>query len=219
MSRIVSIVVVLVIVAATILYSLFAHQLTASDDRSGFAYGFALASLVLVAVFLFIGHRRRWLLMALVVFAALAAWGLRHSLVWDPRWVYLLQHAGANFGLALLFGLSLGSPAGSLVTRMARAIHGELPEDVLRYTRRVTWAWTLFFVVMALLSVGLFFLADMSTWSVFINFLTLPLVALMFVVEYLVRRLVLPGHEHKSILAGVRAYSQLGRRDSPADKS
>lgn len=219
MSRIVSIAAVLVIVAATILYSLLAHRLTASDDRSEVAYGFALASLFIVAVCLVIGQRRRWLFLALVSVAALAAWSLRHSLVWDPRWIYLLQHVGANVGLALLFGLSLVSPSGSLVTRMARSIQGELPEDVLRYTRRVTWAWTLFFAVMALVSIGLFCLADMSTWSVFINFLTLPLVALMFVIEYLVRRVVLPDVEHKSILAGVRAYTQLGRRNSPSDKS
>lgn len=219
MSRIVSIAAVLVIVAATILYSLFAHRLTASDDRSELAYAFALASLFLVAVCLVISHRRRWLFIGMALAAGLVAWSLRHRLVWDPRWIYLLQHVGANVGLALLFGLSLRSARGSLVTRMAVAIQGELPDEVARYTRQVTWAWTVFFVLMAVVSIGLFWLADMSTWSVFINFLTLPLVALMFVVEYSVRRVVLPNMEHKGILAGVRAYAQLGRRNSPPDES
>jgi uncharacterized membrane protein len=81
------------------------------------------------------------------------------------------------------------------------------------YTRQVTIAWTLFFGAMALASTLLFFLAPLATWSVFANLLTLPLVALMFIGEYWVRRWVLPEMRHMRILDAVRAFTF---RNTPA---
>jgi uncharacterized membrane protein len=52
----------------------------------------------------------------------------------------------------------------------------------------------------------LFFLAPLTTWSFFANFLTLPLVALMFIGEYWVRWRVLPEMRHMRILDAVRAF-------------
>jgi uncharacterized membrane protein len=68
-----------------------------------------------------------------------------------------------------------------------------------------------FFAAMASVSTLLFFLAPLTAWSVFDNFLTLPLVALMFIAEYRVRRRALPGMQHAHILDAVRAF-----RDSTA---
>jgi uncharacterized membrane protein len=51
----------------------------------------------------------------------------------------------------------------------------------------------------------------LATWSVFANFLTLPLVALMFIGEYWIRRRVLPEMRHMHILDAVRAF-----RNTPA---
>ena len=51
----------------------------------------------------------------------------------------------------------------------------------------------------------LFFLTPLAVWSAFANFLTLPLVALMFVAEFLVRRRVL-NEAQGSPLDAVRAY-------------
>jgi uncharacterized membrane protein len=191
-------------------YSLYAHELTLSDDRSSFGYVFALASLYLVAVCFAVGSRYRFALILLASLLVLLGWAVRDTLAWDPRWVYLGQHAGAMLGLALLFGLTLNSVRGSLVTRMARLVHAqELPASVERYTWQVTLAWTLFFVVMGVVSLALFFLGYIEAWSWFINFLTLPLVIAMFVLEYLVRRIRIRDFEHKSILDGIRAYSRL----------
>jgi uncharacterized membrane protein len=98
-----------------------------------------------------------------------------------------------------------------LCTRFAQAVHVLVTPQHEIYTRQVTIAWTLFFVAMALVSTLLFFLAPLATWSVFANFLTLPLVALMFIAEYWVRRWVLPEMRHTHILDAVRAF-----RDTPA---
>ena len=67
---------------------------------------------------------------------------------------------------------------------------------------------------MALVSVSLFAFGNPVWWSVFVNFLSLPLTLLMFLLEYLVRRLHLRDFEHKSILEGIRAYSKMSQSDS-----
>ena len=216
MRKVVSVAALLAIVTATVLYSLFAHHLSATDDRSELSYLFALSSLYLVALCLALGSPWRRTIIVLSSLTVLIGWWYRDGLVWDPRWVYLLQHAGTNAGLALLFGLSLQSAKGALVTRMARVVHGggPLPDAVERYTRSVTLAWTLFFVLMTMISIGLFAFGDPVWWSVFVNFLSWPLTLLMFLLEYLVRRLRLKNFEHKSIWEGIRAYSKMSQSDS-----
>ncbi|MGZ8252126.1 MAG: hypothetical protein ACXWT7_07260, partial [Methylophilaceae bacterium] len=83
---------------------------------------------------------------------------------------------------------------------------GALPPEHERYARYVTVAWVIFFALMLLTSTLLFFLAPLATWSIFVNFLTLPLVALMFVLEFMVRRRVLVALPSGHILDAVRAY-------------
>jgi uncharacterized membrane protein len=85
-------------------------------------------------------------------------------------------------------------------------VHGTLAPAMERYTRQVTAAWSIFFGAMALVSTALFFCAPVSVWSVFANFFTGPLIALMFIGEYAVRRRVLPDVEHAGIVAGMQAF-------------
>jgi uncharacterized membrane protein len=93
-----------------------------------------------------------------------------------------------------------------LCARFAEAVHAPLTPQHEVYARQVTVAWTLFFAAMALASTLLFFLAPLTTWSVFANFLTLPLVVLMFIAEYWVRRWALPDMQHAHFLSAVRAF-------------
>jgi uncharacterized membrane protein len=212
MHRLLGILAVVAVLAASVAYSLFAHHLSATDDRSEFGYVFALASLYLVALGIAWGSSWRRTIIITASIAVLLGWGFRDTLFWDPRWVYLLEHAGVNASLAALFGLSLASPRGALITRMALAVHGVLPPEIVRYTRQVTGAWTVFFVLVTTASIVLFFWGDPLWWSVLVNILSLPLVALMFIVEYAVRRFRFPDFEHKSIVEGIRAYGRIGNR-------
>jgi uncharacterized membrane protein len=101
-----------------------------------------------------------------------------------------------------------------LVTHLARRVHGTLPDDITSYTRHVTWAWCLLFGAMALASLLLFAFAPLETWSLFVNVLTFPLVAGMFVVEYTYRLLRYRTFSHVSLFAAVRAFQELGRAAS-----
>jgi uncharacterized membrane protein len=52
----------------------------------------------------------------------------------------------------------------------------------------------------------LFFTVPLRIWSFFSNFCALPLVLLMFVAEYAVRRRVLPQTTRAGLLATMRVY-------------
>ncbi len=120
--------------------------------------------------------------------------------------VYLLQEGGFYSLMAASFGQSLLGRRVALCTQLADKVHGPLTPQEVRYTRRVTAAWALFFIAITAATVGLFLFAPLRVWSLFANFCVLPLIGLMFVAEYAVRRRVLPQTPHRGILAAVRVY-------------
>lgn len=161
-------------------------------------------------------------LSALVAGALCIAWALAaHYIVgmqaagpW-AGWINLGQHVGFNLILGAVFGRTLIGRRDPLVTGLARLLHERMTPALLRYTRQVTVAWTLFFLGSAALSVLLFLLAPIETWSVFANILMLPLVALMFVAENEVRKRVLPPEDQVGILAAVHAFRAYRARTKP----
>jgi len=120
--------------------------------------------------------------------------------------LYLLQEGGFYALLAASFGLSLRAGRVPLCTRFADKVHGPLSREEFIYSRRVTAAWTLFFVALGLVTLGLFEFAPLPVWSFFANFCAIPLIGLMFVAEYAVRRWALPQGERRGILAAIRVY-------------
>lgn len=148
-----------------------------------------------------------------VILAAIAAAVLALFLGWNglerhfPD-LFFIEHAGANLVLGILFGRTLAQGREPLCTRFARVIHGDLPPEVVRYSRQVTVAWTVFFAVLCVLSCALYFLRFIEAWSLLANILTPFLVGAMFVIEYGVRMRVLPHWERVGILASVRAFSR-----------
>lgn len=124
-----------------------------------------------------------------------------------PANIYFIQHIALFSVLTLWFGRSLFGQRQAICTHFARFDQPVMNERVVRYTRRITLAWTLFFMAMVCTSIGLFLFTDVRIWSIFVNFLSLPLVALMFVIEYAVRCQQLP--EGKTgITSAFRAYRQ-----------
>jgi uncharacterized membrane protein len=118
----------------------------------------------------------------------------------------LVQDSSVYALLAVTFGRSLMAGRVALCTQLAHKEHGPLSAAELRYTWRVTAAWTIFFLVVTTVSILLFVLAPLRIWSLYIDFCVLPLVGAMFTAEYLVRRRVLPEVKRTGLLATVRAY-------------
>ena len=127
--------------------------------------------------------------------------------------IFGLPHLVTNLFLMWLFARTLKDGREPLITSIARRVHGSLKADIEIYTRRVTYAWSLFFLLQVVLSVGLYIFASLAAWSMFINILNAPLILLMFVCEYSYRILRYPDHP-SSILSGLQFFS----RDKPIAK-
>jgi uncharacterized membrane protein len=170
--------------------------------------GVALALGPVLAVGLLLAWR--WTHLGVALLAA-AAVGMILSHYWPVleknfSVVYLLQEGGFYSLMAASFGQSLLGRRVALCTQLADKVHGPLTPQEVRYTRRVTAAWSLFFILITAATVGLFLFAPLRIWSLFANFCVLPLIGLMFVAEYAVRRRVLPQVPRRGILAAVRVY-------------
>ena len=138
--------------------------------------------------------------------AALLLYWFRDAALRHFSLVYLANDCTIYGLLALGFGRSLRRGAIPVCTALADKVHGPLSAAELRYTRRVTLAWTLFFGAITLTTVVLFALAPLPVWSFFSNFVTVPLVLVMFAVEYAVRRRALPSTADGGLIATLKAY-------------
>ena len=120
---------------------------------------------------------------------------------------YLLQFLVTQFLLALVFALTLLPGKTPLITRFAQMAHGlPLPHGVESYGKYTTLTWALFFLFLALTSCLLYIFGSLQIWLFFCNFLYLPLIAAMFIIEYLARSYFLPHVEKVSILMGWNLY-------------
>jgi len=120
--------------------------------------------------------------------------------------VYLIQQLGFYSIMAFTFGRSLRKGRVPLCTELADRVHGPLTALELRYTRNVTLAWVIFFLLNLVANFLLFEFAPLRVWSLFVNFCSLPLILLMFVAEYAVRRRVLPQVPRSGLIATLRVY-------------
>jgi uncharacterized membrane protein len=177
------------------------------------AFALALAPLVLMAAGFVL---RQWLnptaalnKTVLVLACAISSMALLNywaSLSQWTEWIFLAQNVGANAALGLMFANTLRPTKTPLVTQFATILHQQCSAEMLCYTRRVTWAWVWFFLLMCLVSLGLFFGAPLSVWSAFINLLAWPLVGLMFASEFAFRRWAHPEFEPVSLKQGVQTF-------------
>lgn len=194
------------IAALVIGYPLLAHYTNESTHGGNLGALVSIAPVVLIALVLAWRSPRRVIMLGVLALLCGVLWAGWPALMNHYGLVYWLQHVGIQLILFMTFGRTLIAGRQPLCTRFAEAVHAPLTPQHEIYARQVTVAWTLFFAAMALASTLLFFLAPLATWSVFANFLTLPLVVLMFIAEYWVRRRMLPDMRHTHILDAVRAF-------------
>lgn len=190
-----------------------AHQGSAGEGNPDFAA--ALATLPVVAIVVMLLWRAGnplWPAAGGLAMLGLLAW-LWPALRQNVALLYFVQHLATNLALAILFGRSLFGPREALVTQLSRKAHGGVISAAkARYTRKVTVAWSIFFLVTALLSTALFWLAPPAVWSAFANLLTVPLLLLMFAVEHFFRYRVLAPGDRSSVADTIRAYRAATQR-------
>jgi uncharacterized membrane protein len=91
-----------------------------------------------------------------------------------------------NAAFLAAFGWSLVS-GPSMIERLARLREPELPPAAIRYTRRVTQAWCVFFVANGAACLGTALFAAEAVWSLYTGVISYMLMGLMFGGEYLLR--------------------------------
>src|SRR3954466_5788229 len=200
-------------IAGVMAYQGLAYYMTVNYPRDGLGEALVAAPVVLVTAGLLLRTARGRL-----VLAVLTAAGIVGFLAWraagaDAVWFYPVPYLAVYLMLLWAFGSTLISGRQPLVTQLATLVHGQIPADIERYTRSITWAWCVFFAGMAMTSVSLFLFAPLRAWSVFNSLLNLPLVVAMFLGEYAWRLWRYPHFSHASIptMRGARTKFEFHR--------
>jgi uncharacterized membrane protein len=118
-----------------------------------------------------------WLAVALLCFYA--AWDNSP----DALRVYPVL---VNFALLIWFASSLRHPPPVIET-LARLQHPDLPPEGVRYTRKVTQIWCLFFLFNGLAALYTSLWCSMACWTLYNGVIAYVLMALLMAIEYLVR--------------------------------
>lgn len=195
-----------------IVYSLLAHYTHQSPDRAGLGIVVALSPVMVIALLVAWQSPQRIAMLMLVVLTVLVLRWQWTALTAHAGLVYWLQYTAMQLILFVMFARTLVGGRKPLCTHFAEIVHAPLSPKHVIYARQVTVAWSAFFAAMALTSTVLFFWAPINTWSIFVNFLTWPLVGLMFVAEYGVRRWLLPELRHTHLFDAIRAFRHASTR-------
>jgi len=118
-----------------------------------------------------------------------------------------------NLLIFLLFLSTLVSGSVPLIGRITQLIKADVPDEVMQYCRTVTWVWASFFLLVAIVSLLLSVFSTIEHWSLFTNFVVYILIGVMFVVEYLVRRIVMKDYIDRSFVQFVRDLRKVDYRE------
>ena len=207
------------VAVASVAYVLGTHWLmTAAHDSPWNVVGVLSPMLAAIALGAWRGGQRMLALGAAALIAALCAQALLGVHV-SAQALYVVQHAGINVFLAVLFGATLRAGHKPFITGLAERVHTVFTPEMAAYTRKATLAWTLYFVGMAVVSLLLYAFAPFDAWALFANLLTPLAVALMFGGEYLLRYWLHPEFERTSVADAVRAYMQSGQAPAKPDSA
>lgn len=121
----------------------------------------------------------RWSVAAALLLVAVALW----SNLLLPLKLYPVL---VNAVLLATFGYSLWTPQ-SVVERLARLREPDFPPAAVRYTRRVTQVWCVFFILNGGIALATALWASEAVWSLYTGVIAYVLMALLFGGEYLVR--------------------------------
>jgi uncharacterized membrane protein len=142
----------------------------------------------------------------------LASGALLYWLVVAGHGLYALYvpPAAIPAALLLLFAGSLRAGEVPLVTRIARIMHdGALPEDLVSYTRRVTWLWCAVCASLFLSAVLLAVFASPPLWSLMTNLVHYLVLGAVFLLEYAWRRFRFRHHPHLGLFQFLRRLAQV----------
>ena len=102
--------------------------------------------------------------------------------------------------MALFFYRTLRPGSEPLITRIARMEHPDLPPDMARHARMLTWAWSLCFVLLFVVALVLAPLLQLAVWSRWVHGLGYAIPGALFLGEYAYRHYRFRERHHGSLL-------------------
>ncbi|HVS26595.1 MAG TPA: hypothetical protein VHE58_04775 [Burkholderiales bacterium] len=167
-----------------------------------FALGIGMLVLLILVAAALLPGRSKWLVAAVLPLLLLVPVDPGILLFCPPVIINVL---GCGF-----FGMSLREGREPVISRIARLERGELPAELAQYTRRLTWIWTVFFALMALLSILLAAFAPLTVWSLFSNLVNYLLVGFLFFGEFVYRRIRYRHYHHAPPFQVIRSIWDKG---------
>lgn len=183
------------------------HRLMTSDPSSAWNAALVVGPMLALAAWV-AWHRGRRVLASVAALAAAAL--LVHASrggALPAGSIYVGQHVAIHVVLAFVFGLTLQAGREPLITTLARRVHGAVTPALAAYARKVTVAWTAYFIVMAALSLVLYAFAPFTFWATFANLVTPMAIGAMFLGEYLLRYRLHPEFERATLAQAMHAYA------------
>ncbi len=124
--------------------------------------------------------------------------------------------------MAYFFYRTLRPGSEPLITRVARMEHPDLPPDMARHARMLTWAWSFCFVLLFIVALALAPLLQLDVWSRWVHGLGYVLPCVLFLGEYAYRHYRFRERPHGSLLVLIPnivrvsrdAALSAGRRDT-----
>lgn len=148
----------------------------------------ALGLVMIGALRLAASGQRLWIGLGLGALALAALTGVL-NVGWPLRWYPVF----VNFSLLVLFGVTLRKPP-SMAERLARLREPDLPPHAIEYTRKVTIAWCVFFVVNGSLAALTTVFGTDQQWALYNGGLAYGLMGVFAGAEYLIRLRVKKQH-------------------------
>ena len=107
--------------------------------------------------------------------------------IWSNNLVSLRFYPALVNGVMLvIFSWSLLSPT-SLIERLARLQHPDLPPEGVIYTRRVTQVWCVFFIVNGMIALATALCSSFEVWSLYNGLIVYLLMGILMGGEYIIR--------------------------------
>jgi uncharacterized membrane protein len=206
-SRLLGVMRIAVLVAAAA-SPLASHVALLTGRGVGVAVALGVLQAVAVGIIIAgIGGARRHRGLAVLASAcmlAVLAFGVMRSPTLGLRLAAGTSHALLYTALCVVFAVTLLPGHTDVVTRIAQRLNPNFHPGMRFYTRRVTIAWCLFFAGQILVSALLLLFAPERWWLLFVNALSVPLMVLMFLGEYIIRRRIFPGAQSANVATMVR---------------
>jgi uncharacterized membrane protein len=205
------------LLAAGVAYAGLSHWMMLFHAQAPWATAVLLGPLWLTALGLGGSRFGGWGLGAAAVAGAAVFLLIARGAAGDPDRLYVLQHFGINAVLGCWFGGTLRGDRLSLIGQFAQRVHPMVP-GMREYTRQVTWIWTGYFALTALLSVAVYVWLPFSAWSLLANVLSPLMVGVLFVGEHLMRYRLHPEFERTRMIDAVRAFYGVSPGERPAKR-